>query len=157
MYMFLADRMVQNLGKWLRILGVQTEIPSDIGDDQLIIKALKEKKVILTKYSGLAAKARKIGASVILIPPTCVDLEEQLKIVYSKYPFKIQNEVLCTSCGSALTKKNTTEVSDKVPESVVKRFETVWVCSNCGHIFWEGSHWKNINKMIGNIRQWTSK
>jgi hypothetical protein len=156
MLTFLTDVMLLKLGRWLRILGVRANAPENIDDDAILFQTLRERSVLLTMDRELAERARKADAAVLYLPPTCLELEEQLKLIHSSYPFDIENETLCTSCGAELAVRDSRSMLGKVPESVVQRFDKVRVCSGCGQVFWEGSHWKNINKIISKVRRWAS-
>jgi len=156
MFTFLTDVMLLKLGRWLRILGVRASAPESIDDDAILFQALRERSVLLTMDRELAEKARKADAAVLYLPPTCLELEGQLKLVHSRYPFAIESEALCTTCGSDLVETDCGEVAARVPESVSEKFDRVWVCSGCGQVFWEGSHWKSINKIISKFRVWAS-
>ena len=156
MFMFLTDVMLLKLGRWLRILGIRTSVPKAEGDEAILFQALKEHSILLTMDRDLASKAKKAGLPALLIPSTCIDIEEQLKLVHSHYSFKIADKTLCTECGGDLVETDSKNVADKVPKSVPERFDKVWLCKECGHVFWEGSHWKNINKTISKVREWAS-
>ncbi|RLF20494.1 MAG: hypothetical protein DRM97_07655, partial [Thermoprotei archaeon] len=62
--------MLGSLARWLRILGVDTLYPRDYSDEELIMLARREKRVIITRDKKLAEIARRQGIEVFLLD-TC--------------------------------------------------------------------------------------
>ncbi len=54
---FWVDAMLGNIAKKLRLLGYDSEYSSNINDDELILNAKKENRIIITKDELLYHKA----------------------------------------------------------------------------------------------------
>ncbi|MEM3610317.1 MAG: Mut7-C RNAse domain-containing protein, partial [Candidatus Anstonellales archaeon] len=54
---FLCDIMLSNICRWLRILGIDSEMPKEQDDDFIITYAFKTNRVLLTKDKELYNKA----------------------------------------------------------------------------------------------------
>jgi len=78
--MFLVDAMLGNIAKKLRLLGYDSEYSSNINDDELILKAEKENRIIITKDELLSHQARKKNVPVIQI--TADEETDQLTQIY---------------------------------------------------------------------------
>ncbi len=72
--------MLGNIAKKLRLLGYDSEYSSNINDDELILNAKKENRIIITKDELLSHKARKKNVPVIQI--TADKETDQLTQIY---------------------------------------------------------------------------
>jgi hypothetical protein len=56
----------------------------------------------------------------------------------------------CPACNSTIRPIMKEQVMDRVPPSTFKMFDEFWECtnSNCGKIYWRGSHWKKIDEHL---------
>jgi len=135
---FAADAMLGRLAKWLRILGYDVAyLPSSI-PDSLIEKARAEGRVILTRNRHLPQKSP--GLKILFIESD--HWREQLAQVLKAYRLRpgksrFQRCVLCNRRLVSLGKK---EVEGKVPEFVFAHYSSFFRCSQCGRIYWQGSH-----------------
>ncbi|VVB73744.1 Mut7-C RNAse domain protein [uncultured archaeon] len=155
--MFLTDLMLIKLGRWLRIMGIASESPApdEIDDDVIIYKALKEGKILLTMDKGMAQNAASTGVKTILIPSKMIDVEDQLTYVIKEAGIpssKLRNKVLCTECGSPIRDARREEVEGIVPEGILGTTDRFWKCSSCSHVYWDGSHWRNIQKTVAKVK-----
>ncbi len=158
--MFLTDVMLIKLGRWLRILGLESASPAldraeEIDDDALIFRAVKEKRILLTMDRELARRAVASGAKAVLIPSKMIDVEEQLAYVFKETGITadlLQEKVLCTRCGRALFPATADEVKGRVPGDVSETHKEFWMCGSCGQVYWEGSHWRNIKKTVEKMK-----
>jgi uncharacterized protein with PIN domain len=46
------------------------------------------------------------------------------------------------------------DVKGKIPATTFNAFTEFWTCSNseCGKVYWQGSHWENINAILDKAR-----
>lgn len=148
---FLCDQMLGTLAKWLRILGFDVYFAERVeSDDEIIEKARREGRIIITKDKFLIKNARRENLNVIKIEST--DLDEQIKKVTSIYPVD-KDKILsrCSICNDVLRRIEKEKAKGKVPDRVYERQDEFWYCKNCGRIYWKGSHWNDMKKRIGNF------
>lgn len=151
---FLADVMVAKLGRWLRILGIKTEITKERDDHAILIEAREKGLTLITMDWELAQKANKIGVDVVVIPYD-YDMPRQIATILKKYSIPIEGfeeRTLCTKCNGSLRTVTSKDAAGKIPEDITKRFAKLWQCTECGQFYWEGSHWKKINEMIEKVK-----
>jgi len=145
---FICDEMLGTLAKWLRIMGYDTEYAKGMKDDEIIMKAAKEERIVLTRDKMLSKKAKN---SLYINERT---LDEQIERVVKKFNLKLDEEKLlsrCTICNLEVEEIEKSMVRGKVPEHVWKSHEKFWICPRCGRIYWMGSHWDNMKKRIERI------
>jgi uncharacterized protein with PIN domain len=134
---FLVDQMLMRLGRWLRILGRDVANPNSTDDRELMEKALAEKRTLLTRDRRLAESCRAAGISCILIESSA--LEEQLKELSKKGITLELKPLRCTLCNNPLRR-------------IESPGREVWQCEACGKQYWEGSHWRNMEKVLERVR-----
>ncbi len=132
---FLADLMLMKLGRWLRLAGEDVANPEGcIEDADLIVKARKEGRVLLTRDKALLARCRKGGADCLLIQSS--DLDDQLaQMVDLGLDLRLDPK-RCTLCNAPLYMGG-----DR------------WICTGCGKAYWQGSHWDGIDARMARIRK----
>ena len=146
---FLCDEMNGDIARWLRIMGFDcVYIIGHNLDNKLIEQCIKEERVLITSDVELSIRASNRGINCILT--TGLTREEKLRKIISLYDLSpyIGKEFRSPKCNKLLEKIRPIKVYDKLPKYVAENYNYVWLCSGCGKIYWEGSHWKNINRYI---------
>jgi len=155
---FLADVMLKKAGRWLRILGFDCAFPESEDDDAILEQASNRGLVLLTKDEELIARARKAGIRVFGV--TKVHNVKQVAEIMNAFCLKPPSTLTptkCASCNGLLRRAKKGEVSGKVHKNVLANRRAFWVCANCGHIFWKGSHWERIEDEFRLIRKELAK
>ncbi len=153
---FLADAMLGKLAEWLRILGYDTISAEDLSildDDYLLDIAEDEGRVLLTRDKNLFEKARKDNIKVVLIEGNSV--EQQLAQLVKEGIIELREVPSlerCPKCNGLLKKIPKSEVKGLVPMGVYMSHDEFWVCTNCGQIYWKGSHWKRMKEFVERVR-----
>lgn len=124
---FLVDVMLGKLGRWMRMMGYNTEIASEeLSDKGLIEKAEEEVRVLVTRDTDIP----KMNSSAEVFLLGTKDFEEQIKEVFRHFGLepKFPEGSRCSNCNGELEETG----------------EKKWICMNCGQRYWKGSHWKRI-------------
>jgi uncharacterized protein len=147
---FMADSMLGRLARWLRILGYDAVYETSISDNDLIARALRENRIILTMDRELAD--RKSAKNVLLIKS--YDYKEQLKHVITYYKIDCESHIFsrCLLCNEQLNSIEKGKIKDKVPSYVYEAHDEFDICPHCSRIYWSGTHRVNILKMLDEIR-----
>ena len=136
---FFCDDNLGRLAKWLRTLGYDTLFFDEISDNELVSKALKEDRIILTRDTKLVEL--KVVSKYLLIQSD-IPLK-QLKQVKEKFNLETSEEKLftrCPVCNTPLVKIEKEKVKDKVPTYVYKTQLNFVFCKRCNKIFWSATH-----------------
>jgi len=145
---FLADVMLAKPARWLRMFGYDTLIAKEPQpDNELIDIARNEERILITRDKTIAEKTRG-GKAVATLYLNERQPEKQLEEIVKTLKLKITfpDNTRCPQCNGTL---DVTERNDKVPEGV--RSDTYWQCTNCNKMYWKGSHWDKIMKVIEKI------
>lgn len=135
------------------MLGYDTKYYSSIDDEELIILAIQENRILLTKDVVLASNANKKNVQNLLIKGN--DDLDQLVQAFGFLGIKniTMNTGLayCISCNGKLESIEKNAIRDKVPDGVYNMQQNFWICDNCKKIFWEGTHFKKIQEFISKL------
>ena len=152
---FLVDAMLGNIAKKLRLLGYDSEYFSDVDDNELILKAKNENRILLTKDETLSTRAESQEVSVIYIKND-IELEQLIQIFKNlKFP-KVMvsgNTSRCTECNGKLEIIEKNNVIDKVPKGVLEKTNNFWKCIICNKIYWDGTHIEKLQKFVGELNE----
>jgi len=146
---FILSKELGRLTKWLRILGFDTVYYNQDNLSSLIIQALRDERIILTRNQRLP-QAR--GLKIVLIKNE--KIKAQVAEILQGLKIRPQSEMMfsrCIICNQELAKIKKEEVKDKVPEYVFKTQKDFVTCPKCQRIYWQGTHWGNVTKTLGEI------
>jgi len=147
----LLTRELGRLAKWLRILGFDTEYFKEANISSLIIQALRENRVIITRNHRLP---RSAGLRVVLIKEE--KLKEQLREVLKALEISLDSVLMfsrCIICNEELVEIAKDQIKDRVPEYVFNTQEDFISCPKCERIYWQGTHWGNVETILKEIAQ----
>lgn len=145
----LLTKELGRLAKWLRILGYDAEYFRESNPASLIIQALRQERIILTRNHRLPASR---GIKIITLKTQ--NLKDQVVEVLRELKIEPQVEQMfsrCTICNKELVGIDKNKIKEKVPEYVYNTQENFFVCTVCNRIYWQGTHWGNAASIIKEI------
>ena len=146
---FLADSMLGKLAKWLRMLGFDTVFIRDADDDELVRIAVRENRVLLTRDTRLCERR--------MVRKRCVFVDwgstrEQVSQVMRTLNLRVSRKSLftrCAVCNGEIEPIDKSGLRGIVPPYVYKTQDDFGRCSDCGRIFWRGTHIQHILEALG--------
>jgi len=154
---FLADEMLGRLTRWLRILGSDV-LYLNASDDELLLITEKEKRTLLTRDITLFKKAAKHNITAYLVQGnTCI---ERLVDIRKNFCIELQIDTTisrCPSCNFLIQPVEKSNISDRVHLGTLNNYDSFWECSNCGKVYWQGGHWKNIQQVLVKVKKITNR
>ena len=146
---FITTTELGRLSKWLRILGYDVVYYVTCKKSDLFLKSLREDRMILTRNLKLSKPASR---KVLFIKST--NYKQQLKEVIETLNLKVDRFRMfsrCVICNRLLKEIPKEKIKDKVPPFAFKTHENFMQCVNCRRIYWSGTHWLNMDKVIAEI------
>jgi uncharacterized protein with PIN domain len=140
---FIADAMVGRLAVWLRLLGHDTAYEKDIKDQELIVRARRERRVILTRDRDVVARCR---CPVLFIKSD--QIRAQLRQVMRHFTLRRTLFSRCSLCNAPLEMALKSKIKGLVPPKAYAAYETFWRCPRCRKMYWRGSHASLFRKDI---------
>jgi uncharacterized protein with PIN domain len=146
---FVLDVHLGKLARYLRLLGFDTRYENDYDDDAIIWLARSESRIILTRDRGLLKHgAVTHGYWVRATAPRqqIAEIVRVFDLVGSARPFS-----RCIRCNGRLQRVPKSAVADRLPPRVRAHFEEFVQCPNCAAVYWPGSHYDKMRKVVGEL------
>ena len=143
---FLCDAMLGGLARWLRAAGYDAEFEYGIDDGELIERAGKSGRMILSSDGPLFDRnVIKNGQIKALYIPQQLGKLQQLQFVLKKLHLKLRSG-RCMACGGKLTEVPKHDVMSEAPPLAFRNCQKFFRCSRCGKLLWHGTHWQRITR-----------
>ncbi|NWG39924.1 MAG: Mut7-C ubiquitin/RNAse domain-containing protein [Hydrogenophilaceae bacterium] len=146
---FVADAHLGGLAHMLRMLGFDTLYDNHFHDDDIVAICEQDGRIVLTRDRELL-KRRTVthGCFVHALKPEqqLHEIVERLDLLRSMNPF-----TLCLHCNAPLRPVDKAVVYDRLPPKVQVHYEKFRTCDHCGRVFWKGSHWRNMRRVLDDL------
>jgi hypothetical protein len=146
---FVADAHLGGLAHMLRMLGFDTLYDNHFHDDAIVAVAEQDHRIVLTRDRELL-KRRNVthGCYVHALTSEAQlrEIVERLDLARSARPL-----TLCLHCNMPLRPVDKASVLDRLPPKVREYYERFSTCDACGRVYWEGSHWRNMRRMLDGL------
>ena len=127
---FFCDTNIIRLAKWLRFAGFDVITRKELSKIKIDNICQKDKRIFITRSTKRDIKLFKSKVEII----KSEDIFTQIKQIISKYPHdKALISTRCIICNVKL----------RIPDSMKNKY-----CPRCGREYWEGTHYKNMLKVI---------
>lgn len=153
---FACDAMCGGLARWLRALGYDATFTDGIDDGELVEHARREGRVLVTS-DGKLMERRLITSGEVRAHflPRGLKLLDQVRQVAGAFRLTPRG-ARCTRCNGPLEIVGREQVADAVPARSLLWATEFYRCGACGHAYWNGSHWKRIERVRGEIGRLTA-
>ena len=147
--------MLGNIARKLRLFGFDCKYFAIINHDQLLSIAKNENRILVTRDHEIANVCKKQNIPTIDLCNT--DEISQIVEIYKKTNLnecKIDtNDVRCTICNGVIQSIEKEKIIGRIPDKVAQNIQQFWMCNSCNHIYWEGTHIRNLQKFIDEINE----
>ncbi|GET25172.1 Mut7-C RNAse domain-containing protein [Prolixibacter sp. NT017] len=143
---FILDVHLGKLAKYLRMLGFDTLYRNRMDDDVIADIAEAENRIVLTRDLGILKYNRvKLGYWL-----RSQQSKKQLSEVIEHFGLirAIRPFTRCMQCNGPMTEVPKEEVQERLETGTRRYFDRFYRCTDCGKVFWEGSHFDHMNLFI---------
>ena len=143
---FILDNHLGKLSTYLRILGFDTIYQNDYQDDQLAQIAVEQNRILLTRDRQLLMRKTIIyGYAVRSLMPEdqIVEVINRFRLTATVIPFH-----RCLRCNTRLESVSKEVILHRLEPKTKKYFNEFRICPNCDRIYWKGSHYDRMVKLI---------
>jgi uncharacterized protein with PIN domain len=141
---FVLDVHLGTLARRMRLLGLDVAYRNDADDDELVVQANAERRVLLTQDRGiLRRRALADGAYVAGSRP-----DDQLADVLDRFAPALRPWTRCPSCNGGLVFVAKHEVEHLLPPGTRRSYEQFSRCSDCARIYWRGAHRHSLASIV---------
>jgi uncharacterized protein with PIN domain len=147
---FILTNELGRLARWLRILGFDAAFTPNKVRSELIIASLREDRIIVTRDSRMSPVS---GIRILKIRYD--NVKEQLAQLLRDLNIGLDDSALfsrCILCNEELKYIMKEKIKDKVPEYVYKTQQDFVICPRCNRVYWHGTHWGNVRKLLSEIK-----
>jgi uncharacterized protein len=146
---FITDAMLGRLARWLRTLGYDTAYDDAIPDGELVRRAFKDGRHILTRDRRLFDEWRIEGGRVIEAERPLEQLSEVVAAFDLPRPTRLFTR--CRVCNALVQRVERSAVAGRVPPRVWERESEFAECPSCGRVYWEGSHAQRMRSVLQSV------
>jgi hypothetical protein len=148
---FVLDGHLGRLARYLRMLGFDTRYDNRAADDELARLSADENRILLTRDRGLLK--RSVVRLGYLIRDD--DPRRQIGVVAERYalapvaaPFS-----RCVRCNGLLEQVARSAVAERLAGEprTLRYFDTFGRCVECGAIYWQGSHFERMSRLVREV------
>lgn len=143
---FICDVHLGKLTKNLRMFGFDVYYKNDLSDEMIVEISLTEKRTILTRDVGLLKRSEVTHGYYVRND----DPEKQTAEVLQRFHLHrlIKPFTICLDCGNKLVRIAKKDIIELLPGNVRQHQNKFFYCVSCKKIYWAGSHFNNMNKLI---------
>ena len=150
-FQFICDVHLGKLARNLRLLGFDTLYRNDWDDPDLARLSRLEKRILLSRDRRLLMRKEVVrGLYVRSAVPEhqVVEILTRLRLTGLCSPF-----TRCLACNGVLDQVDPKRCPDMaaVPIGIRERYSTFHRCTDCGRIFWKGSHHRCLRRRVENF------
>lgn len=147
---FVLDTHLGRLARHLRLFGFDTLYRNDYEDAELAAIVQQQPRILLTRDQGLL-KRRKVshGYYVRATAPRV-----QLSEVFARFDLYRQAAPFsrCIACNGVLHDVAKAEIQHRLEPATCQHYEYFRQCSDCGRIYWQGSHYQRLQRLVHELR-----
>ena len=147
---FVADGHLGTLARNLRLLGFDVAYDPQAEDRQLLTIMKRENRALLTRDRRLLMHAVVETGYY----PRSQDADEQTVEVIRRFDLfrSLAPFTRCLRCNAPLQKVSKADVIEKLEPLTKIYYEQFRRCTDCGQIYWAGSHFSKLQKRLQKIR-----
>jgi len=143
---FAVDANVGKLASLLRMAGFDTFYRNYVSDQELMDVAIREERILLSKDKGLLKRKGIVFGHLVreIVPARqLAEIVEFFGLKDRLRPFS-----RCLQCNGLLLEVEKLAIIDRLEPLTKKYYNSFCQCSQCGNIYWPGSHRENMVKIL---------
>ncbi len=143
---FVLDVHLGKLAKYMRMLGFDTLYETGYDDMDIVAIAGNEKRIILTRHRELLKmKVVTHGYWIRSTNPLkqAAEVIHRFDMISSSKPF-----YRCLACNGIIMKTDKESVLPCIEAGTKRYYEEFSRCTSCGKIYWKGTHYERMERII---------
>lgn len=147
---FILDVHLGKLAGLLRLLGFDALYQNDYDDHEIVDIATREKRIVLTRDQGLL-KHKSLTHGYWLRSQQTLEQLEEVCLRYDLFS-QIQPFHRCIKCNGLLVPVEKEKIEHQLPPQVAQTYSRYRRCQSCRQIYWQGSHYDELQKIVKRIK-----
>jgi uncharacterized protein with PIN domain len=145
---FIADRMLGKLARYLRLIGYDVTYPQPCSDAKLVAMARSQSRVLLTRDRGIMDRASALAGNPQVVHITSAEVLSQLSQLRDQGWISRVGTPRCSICNTPLHAMDPQTSRHLLPPFILASQNSFLYCPSCNMVLWEGSHWRHFRKAI---------
>jgi len=146
---FVLDGHLGGLCAYMRLLGFDALYRNDYADEEIAQIAYQQDRICLTRDRGLL-KRNLVKRGYCL---RSLDSRQQVKEVLRRFDLlrSVRPFQRCAHCNGLLENVDKSVIIDQLLPKTKRYYDQFKRCSECGQVYWKGSHYERIVKLIDDL------
>lgn len=143
---FILDVHLGKLARYLRLLGFDADYHNNYADAEIVRQAKRQHRVILTRDIGLLKNknvTRGYWLRATQPRQQIIEILKRFNLFTSVAPF-----TRCLECNGKIKAISYKMAVARLPEKTRKYYRKFYQCRQCKNIYWQGSHFKKLEKLV---------
>lgn len=142
---FMVDINVQKIARNLRLIGIDTTMVPDLRLVAIAEVSASQKRILITRNRELLKCNKVIHGYLVRSDNPGIQLQE----VVERYGLRtyVRAFTRCIICNGYLKYISKNTIYERLEPLTKKYFNSFKLCSNCGKIYWQGSHHKQLQSI----------
>ena len=149
--LFIADRMLGKLARYMRLLGYDVLYPPPCSDSRLLGMARAQGRILLTRDRGITRRDNSTEGNPVVVEIDSDHVETQLSQMIEGGWISSLRAPRCSICNTPLETLDVDAARHLIPAFIMTTQKSFLYCRSCNMVLWEGSHWRNFHVKIANI------
>ncbi len=148
-FKFLLESNLFKLAKWLRFLGHDVKMLKGKINTKVLIA--NQDRIFITTSRKWEDWLKKARIDYLVIPRH----DWKLQVCMVLKHFGLEFHLLlnkCAHCGSKLTVADKERFRNIIPTRAYETAYDFTYCSNCGALFWKGTHYEGMKRVLEEIK-----
>ena len=146
---FVLDVHLGRLAAYLRMLGFDTTYTNSAADPDLVRQSCEGNRILLTRDRGLLMHGDLTHGYLV----RQTDSHAQLAEIVDRFDLarSIRPFTRCMACNGMLAQVPKQDILRQLPPRTADLYDEFRRCTNCGKIYWKGSHYRRMQRWISEL------
>ena len=147
---FIVDVNLGKLARLLRMLGFDAVYMNDYTDHEVAGLAGKESRIVLSRDRRLLRFKTIVHGYWLRSDDPRIQIGEVLRRFGLYTLIKPFNR--CLECNGVIVPVEKDKILERIEPKTILYFNDFFICSDCGKIYWKGSHYDHMNETLENLK-----
>jgi hypothetical protein len=145
------DTHLGRLAAYLRMFGFDTLYRNDFDDPELANISAEQNRILLTRDLKLLMRKQITRGYFVrerLPRKQLLEVMRRFDLFAAQQPF-----TRCMHCNGKIRKIGKQSVESRLQPRTRTFYSEFWQCGDCGKIYWKGSHFQRMQRLISSINR----
>jgi uncharacterized protein len=151
---FIIDTNVGKLARWLRMMGYDALLFTELDDGGMVKLALAQERVVITRDTEFMKRRSVTTGKVKALLLSGDDPELQMRAVIRELLLNTSFRPFtrCLECNTILIDRDKNGLEQAVPPRVFEKQDQYMECPLCHRLYWRGTHWDDMRRKLEGFR-----